>query len=182
MSGQLLTSENWTNRRQQGKVRVQLFFRLRWLPRIRHNERFKFIFQLKDMTKFCLLFMVFLAKFYWWWCILSADKKSTVKTRDGVSKCGARFETLLQGPTQWCIEVFEGVNQGVVIEIGGVTKARPERVMPRPLQQRLQWTAPLKSINRRITTLINTSSLARHLPDQSYECSTCREERYWVLC
>jgi len=109
---------------------------------------------------------------------LSADKKSTVKTRDGVSKCGARFETLLQGPTQWCIEIFEGVNQGVVIEIGGVTKARPERVMPRPLQQRLQWTAPLKSINRRITTLINTSSLARHLPDQSYECSTCREERY----
>jgi len=98
--------------------------------------------------------------------------------RAGVSKGGARFETLLQGPTQWRIGIFEGVNQGVMIEIGGVTKARPERVTPRPLQQRLQWTTPLKSINRRNTTLIKTFSLARHLPDQSYECSTCREERY----
>jgi len=100
------------------------------------------------------------------------------RRRPGVSKCGARFETLLRGPTQWCIEIFEGVNQGVMIEICGVTKARPEMVTARPLQQRLQWTAPLKSINRRLKPLINTSSLARHLPDQSYECSTCREERY----
>jgi len=55
-----------------------------------------------------------------------------------------------------------------MIEIGGVAKSRPERVTPRPLQQRLQWTAPLKSTNRKIATLINTSPLARHLPDQSY--------------
>jgi len=44
-----------------------------------------------------------------------------------------------------------------MIEIGDVTKARPERVTPTPLQQRLQWTAPLNPINQRITTLINTS-------------------------
>jgi len=55
---------------------------------------------------------------------------------------------------------------GVMIEIGDVTKARPVRVMPRTLQQRPQWTAPLNPINQRIITLINTSSLARHLPDQ----------------
>jgi len=33
--------------------------------------------------------------------------------RAGVRKCGARFETLLRGPTQWCVEIFEGVHQGV---------------------------------------------------------------------
>jgi len=38
-----------------------------------------------------------------------------------------------------------------MIEIGDVTKARHERVTPRPLQQRLQWTAPLNPINQRIT-------------------------------
>jgi len=69
-------------------------------------------------------------------------------SRACVSTCGARFETLLQGPTQWYIEIFEGANQVVMIEIGGVTKARPEMVTQRPLKQRLQWTAPLKSINR----------------------------------
>jgi len=31
-----------------------------------------------------------------------------------------------------------------MVEMSDVTKARPERVTPRPLQQRLQWTAPLK--------------------------------------
>jgi len=113
--------------------------------------------------------------------LYTAARNMHPTVRAGVSKGGARFETLLQGPTQWRIGIFEGVNQGVMIEIGGVTKARPERVTPRPLQQRLQWTTPLKSINRRNTTLIKTFSLARHLPDQSYECSTCREERYWVL-
>jgi len=41
---------------------------------------------------------------------------------------------------------------GVIIEIGDVTKARPVRVTPRPLQQRFQWTAPLNPINQRITT------------------------------
>ena len=33
---------------------------------------------------------------------------------------------------------------------------------PRPLQQRLQCTAPLNPINQVITALINTSSLVRH--------------------
>jgi len=86
----------------------------------------------------------------------------------GVSKCGARFETLLRGPTQWCVEIFERVNQGVMIEIGDVTKARPERVTPRPPQQRLQWTAPLNPINQKITILIpplwpGTSLIRREL-------------------
>jgi len=45
-------------------------------------------------------------------------------------------------------------------------KARPERLTPRPLQQRLQCTAPLNPIKQTITTLINTSYLIRHLPDQ----------------
>jgi len=29
-----------------------------------------------------------------------------------------------------------------MIEISDITKARPEKVMPRPLQERIQWTAP----------------------------------------
>jgi len=29
-----------------------------------------------------------------------------------------------------------------MIEIGDVKKARPVRMTPRPLQQRLQWTTP----------------------------------------
>jgi len=33
--------------------------------------------------------------------------------RAGVRKCRARFETLLRGPTQWRVEIFEGVHQGV---------------------------------------------------------------------
>jgi len=53
------------------------------------------------------------------------------------------------------------LHQGVMIEIDDVTEARPERVTPRPLQQRLQWTAPLNPINQRIATFINTSSLGR---------------------
>jgi len=61
-----------------------------------------------------------------------------------------------------------------MVEISDVTKARPERVTPRPLQQRLQWTARL---NPRIATLINT-----YWSERRYGCSTCREERYWVLC
>jgi len=43
---------------------------------------------------------------------------------------------------------------------------RSKRVTPRPLQQRLQWAASSNPINQRITTLINTFSLARHLPDK----------------
>jgi len=50
-----------------------------------------------------------------------------------------------------------------MIEIGDVTKAGPVMVNPRPLQQGLDWTAPLHPINQRIITLIYTSSLARHL-------------------
>jgi len=42
-------------------------------------------------------------------------------SRAGVSKCGALFETLLRGPTQWYVESFEG-EHGVMIEIGDVTK------------------------------------------------------------
>jgi len=64
--------------------------------------------------------------------------------------CGARFEALLRGPTQWCVEIFERVNQRVMIEIGDVTKARPERVTPKPLQQRLEWTAPLNPVNQKL--------------------------------
>jgi len=69
-----------------------------------------------------------------------------------------------EGPTQWCVEIFVEVRD-VMIEIGDVTKARPVRVTPRPLQWRLQWTAPLNPLNQGITTLINNSSLARHLSD-----------------
>jgi len=51
-------------------------------------------------------------------------------TRANVRKCGARFETLLRGPTQRCVEIFEGLHQGIMIEIaiGDVIKARPEKV------------------------------------------------------
>jgi len=51
-----------------------------------------------------------------------------------------------------CVEIFEEVHQGVIVEIIDVTKARPERVTLRPFQQRLQWIAPLNTINQRITT------------------------------
>jgi len=40
--------------------------------------------------------------------------------RAGIIKSGTRFGTLLQGPTQWCVEIFEGVH-GIMIEIGDVT-------------------------------------------------------------
>jgi len=53
-----------------------------------------------------------------------------------------------------------------MIEISDITKARPLKVAPRPLEQRIQWTAPLKPINQKITTPINTSSLVRRLPYQ----------------
>jgi len=36
----------------------------------------------------------------------------------GVSKCGARLETLLRGLTQWCVEIFQGVHQVIMGEIG----------------------------------------------------------------
>jgi len=45
-----------------------------------------------------------------------------------VSKCRARFETLLRGLTQWCVEILERVHQRAMIEIADVTKARPERL------------------------------------------------------
>jgi len=48
-----------------------------------------------------------------------------ISSRAGVSKCEARFETLLRGPTQWCGEIVKGVHQGEMIEIGDVKKARP---------------------------------------------------------
>ena len=46
--------------------------------------------------------------------------------RAGVSKCGAQFEIFLRGPTQWCVEIFEG-EHGVMIEIGDVTNRGPKR-------------------------------------------------------
>jgi len=69
-----------------------------------------------------------------------------------------------------------------MVEISDVTKARPERVTPRPLQQRLQWTAPLNPTNQGITTLINTSSLARYLPDQKGGTSVISAERTGIDC
>jgi len=102
--------------------------------------------------------------------------------RAGVSKCGARLETLLRGPTQWCAEILERVHQGAMIEIGDVTKARPERLTPRPLQRRLQWTAPLNPTNQIITTLFNTSSLAKYLPDQKGGTSVVPAERRGIEC
>jgi len=53
---------------------------------------------------------------------------------------------------------------------------------PRPLQQRLQWTAPLNPVNQIITTLINTSSLVRHLPDQKGVSNIVHPERRGSEC
>jgi len=69
-----------------------------------------------------------------------------------------------------------------MVEISDATKARPERVTPRPLQQRLQWTAALNPINQKITTLINTSSLARYHPDQKGGTSVISPERRGIEC
>jgi len=69
-----------------------------------------------------------------------------------------------------------------MIEIADVTKARPERLTSRPLQQRLQWTAPLNPINQIITTLINTPSLTRYLPDQKGGTSVVPAERRCIEC
>jgi len=106
----------------------------------------------------------------------------SIFNRAGVSKCGVQFETFLRGPTQWCGEIFEEVHQGIIIKIGDVRKARPERVTPRPLQQRLQWAAPLNLINQRIVTLINTFTLARYLPDQKGGTSVVPAERRGIEC
>jgi len=62
-------------------------------------------------------------------------------------------------------------------EIGDVIKACPEMMTRRLLQQRLQWTAPQNPITQRITTVINTSSLARYLPDQKGGTSVVPSER-----
>jgi len=48
-----------------------------------------------------------------------------IPRRAGVSKFGALFETLLQDPTQGCVEMFEE-EHGVMIEIGDVTKRDPK--------------------------------------------------------
>jgi len=102
--------------------------------------------------------------------------------RAGVSKCRAGFKTLLRGPTRWRVEIFEGVHQGVMTDISHVTKETPESVTPKPLQQRLQTIAPLKAINQRITTLINTSSLARYLPNQKRSTSVVPAEMGDMEC
>jgi len=69
-----------------------------------------------------------------------------------------------------------------MIEIEDLTKASPERVTPRPLQRRLQWTAPVNPINQIITTHINISSLARHFPDQQGGASEGPAERIIIEC
>jgi len=95
-----------------------------------------------------------------------------VRCRAGVSKCGVRFETLLRGPTQWCVEILLRVDHGVMIEIGDVTKVRDERATPRPLQRRLQWTALLNPSNNYNPHLYFLSGQVQG------GCSTCRAERY----
>jgi len=55
-------------------------------------------------------------------------------------------------------------------------------VTPRTLQQRLQSTALSNPINQRITTLMNTSSLARYLPDQKGGTSVVLAERRGIEC
>jgi len=69
-----------------------------------------------------------------------------------------------------------------MIEICDVTKASPERATPRPLQEKLQWIAPLNPINQIILTLVNTSSLARYLPDQKGGTSAVPTERRGIEC
>jgi len=69
-----------------------------------------------------------------------------------------------------------------MVEVSDVTKARPKRVTSRPLQQRLQWTASLNPPNQRYATLINTSSLARYLPDQKGGTSVVPAETRGVEC
>jgi len=69
-----------------------------------------------------------------------------------------------------------------MIEIGDAEKARGERMKPRLLRQRLQWTGPQNTINQRIITLINTSSLARYLPDQKGGVSLTLAERRGIEC
>jgi len=69
-----------------------------------------------------------------------------------------------------------------MIEIGDVTKARRVRVTSGHVQWRFQWTAPLNPITQRITTLINTSSLARHLPDEKGGPRVVPAERRGIEC
>jgi len=80
------------------------------------------------------------------------------------------------GPTQWCVEIFEGAH-GVMMEIVDVKKSRLVKVTPRPLQQRVQRTAPLKPNKSKNCNLIKYSSLARHLPDQKEGTSVVPAER-----
>jgi len=74
------------------------------------------------------------------------------------------------------------MHQGIMVEISDVTKARPERLIPRPLQQRLQSTAPLNPINQRIATHINTSSLTRFLLDQKGGTNEVLAETRGIEC
>jgi len=56
-------------------------------------------------------------------------------------------------------------------------QSEARKVDARSLQQRLQLTTPLNPINQIITTLINTSSLVRLLPDQKGVASVVPPER-----
>jgi len=80
---------------------------------------------------------------------ISPEKKQPVTVVDtlwsgpALASAGPDLKHFCGGPTPWCVEIFEEVH-GVMIKIADVTKSKPVRVTPRPLQQRLQWTAPLK--------------------------------------
>jgi len=51
-----------------------------------------------------------------------------------------------------------------MVKINDVIEVRPERVTPRPLQQRLQWTAPLNPFNQRIITALIKYLLSGQIP------------------
>ena len=55
------------------------------------------------------------------YCFVLYQTIPTLLCRAGLSKCGVLFETLLRGPTQCFVEIFDG-EHGVMIEIGDVTK------------------------------------------------------------
>jgi len=48
----------------------------------------------------------------------SRQSRQLTELRAGVSKCGTGLKTLLRGPTQWCVQIFEGVHQVIMVEIG----------------------------------------------------------------
>jgi len=79
--------------------------------------------------------------------------------RAGVSKYKARLETLLRGPTQWCIEIFEacikaraGLNEREAP--GNVVTARPPKCLA-------QLCSVSKALDETSKALVKTSKLIR---------------------